>query len=126
MYPWPSFGGFLFKREEHILYGTDSGWVLTPSYQRAKPLGTATDVITTLSIGSRERTFEVNLSLARYTQLEAMINTTALFTDWNRPTPDSRQSFLSGISPVDPEVASYKPVGIYNRKIRAKITLITQ
>lgn len=126
MYPWPSFGGFLMKREEHIIYGTDTGWVLTPNYQRTRPLGTSTDVIITLSIGSKERSFEVNLSLARYNQLEAMVNTTALFTDWNRPIPDSRQAFLASVSPVDPEVVSYKPEGIYNRKIRTKITLVTQ
>lgn len=126
MYPWPSIGGFLFKREEHIIFGTDSGWISSPNYQRSRPLGTATDVIITLSIGSKERTFEVNLSLTRYNQLEAMLNTTALFTDWARPIPDSRQAFVASVTISDPELASYKPTGIYGRKIRTKITLVTQ
>lgn len=124
-YPWPSFGGFKFKREEHILWGSDSGWALAPSIAVGRPHGSATNVITTLAIGSAERTFEINLSVARFSALQLLLNSKAVFTDWGRPLPDSRMAFLSTVTPTDPELISNNPNGIANRKIRTKIALIS-
>lgn len=123
-YPWASFSGFFFHREETAIYGTDIGWVKTPSYSRQRPLGTATDVITTLSIGSAERTFELHLTPARYTALESLLNSQGLFTDWTRPTPDSRQAFLAEVSPLG-DVISYSKDGTAIRKRHARVTLVT-
>ena len=121
-FPFPSFGGFLFKKEES--WYSDTNWVKTPAYQRQRPLGSATDVAIALSIGSAERSFELYLTPERFAQLEGMLNTTALFTDRGRPTPDSRQAFLTEVIPSQ-DVYSYKPTGITGRKIPTKITLIT-
>ena len=123
MYPFPSFGGFQFKKEES--WHTDTNWSKSPSYQRSRPLGSATDVAIALSIGSSERTIETYLSPERFAQLEGMLNTTALFTDRGRPIPDSRQAFLLEVIPSQ-EMYSYAPTGIVGRKIPTKITLITQ
>lgn len=125
MYPWPSLGGFLFQSSEHSIYGLDSGWSLSPSYSRQKPLGSATDVATTIAIGSRERSFELNLTVARFNALESLINTSVSFTDWNRPVPDSRNVFVAEVVPTISEQTSYIPGGIAQRKIRARVTLIT-
>ena len=122
MYPYPSFGGFQFKRDEHFY--SDTNWVKTPSYQRQRPLGTGTDVAIALSIGSAERTFELYLTPTRFAQLEGMLNTTGLLTDWGRPIPDSRQAFLTEVTPSS-DVYSYKPTGITGRKIPTKLTFIT-
>lgn len=122
MYPFPSFGGFNFQREEHFY--TDTNWVKSPSYQRSKPLGSSTDVAIALSIGSSERSFELYLSPTRFAQLEGMLNTKAVLTDWARPVPDSRQAFLTEVT-ANPDVYSYKPTGKVDRKIPTKITFIT-
>lgn len=121
-YPFPSYGGFQFKRGEHFY--SDTNWVKIPSYQRSRPLGTATDVAIALSIGSAERTFELYLTPTRFAQLEAMVNTKAVLTDWGRPTPDSRQAFLTEVIPSQ-DVYSYKPTGITGRKIPTKLTFIS-
>lgn len=122
MYPYPSFGGFQFKRDEHFY--TDTNWVKTPSYQRQRPLGSATDVALALAIGSAERSFELYLTPTRFAQIEAMLNTRATLTDWGRPVPDSREAFLIEITPSQ-DVYSYKPTGITGRKIPTKLTFIT-
>lgn len=100
-YPWPSFGSFVFTRSESALWGTDIGWILSPSIAQTRPLGSNVDHIVATAIGSRTRQFEVNLEPDRQAQLEALINTTAIFTDWERPSPDSRRAFLASVTPVD-------------------------
>lgn len=122
MYPYPSFGGYQFHRDEHFY--SDTNWVKTPAYQRQRPLGSATDVAIALSIGSAERSFELYLTPARFAQIEGMLNTSALFTDWGRPVPDSRQAFLTEVTSSQ-DVYSYKPTGITGRKIPTKLTFIT-
>lgn len=124
MYPWPSFGGFQFTRAETAIFGTDQGWALTPSYSRSRPLGSSTDVITTLSIGSADRTFECYLTQDRFTILLSLLNTKALFTDWKRPTPDSRSAFLSEVTQID-EGYSQVYTGPAKRLIRTRIVLIS-
>lgn len=122
--PWASFGGFLFQRSEHIIWGTDAGWVRTPSYSRQRPFGSATDAITTIAIGSAERTFEIILTPSRFDSLEMLMNSKALFTDWGQP-PDSRVAFLTEVTPVE-DVVSYAPNVTYaTRKRRTRITLIS-
>lgn len=91
----------MFRREETALPETDAGWALAPSYSRQRPLGSATDVITTLAIGSAERAFECFLTPNRFKSLEFMLNTKALFTDWEKPIPDSRMAFLSEVTLLD-------------------------
>lgn len=122
MWPFPSFSGFKFQRDEHFY--SDTNWAKTPSYQRTRPLGTSTDNIIALSIGSAERSFELYLTPTRFAQLEGMINTKGLLTDWGRPIPDSRQAFLTEVAPSQ-DVYSYKPTGIVGRKIPTKLTFIT-
>lgn len=122
MYPYPSFGGFQFHKDES--WYSDTNWVKIPSYQRSRPLGSATDVAIALSIGSAERSFELYLTPTRFSQLEGMVNTTAQFTDRGRPIPDSRQAFLTEVTP-NQDVYSYQPTGIVGRKIPTKVTFIT-
>lgn len=123
-YPFPSFGGFNFQRSEYPIFGTDQGWNISPSYQRSRPLGSAIDVIVTSSIGSADRSFECYLTPERYQQLFNMVNTRAVFTDWDRPTPDSRNAFLSEISRVD-EAYSNMKAGPTVRKFRTRVALVS-
>lgn len=124
-YPWFSAGGFRFRREEMPIYGTDTGWLRTPSYNRQRPLGTSVDVVNAIAIGSAERSFEVNLTPARYAVLESLLNTQFLFTDWRRPIPDSRNAFLSEVAGTIQDQIGHRPDGIPQRKIRTRISLIS-
>lgn len=123
-YPWPSLGGFQFYREETPIWGTDAGWVSTPSYNRQRPLGSGNDIINALSIGSAERTFEVYLTPQRFNSLQILLNSKALFTDWDKPVPGSRMAFLSEVTPLENAIGYY-PDGIHKRKRRTRITLIS-
>lgn len=123
-FPFAGFGGFLFRREEHSIWGTDVGWALTPAYNRTRILGSSTDVITTLSIGSAERTFELNLTPERFAALQSLLNTSGLFTDWGRPSPDSRMAFLSDVTPLE-DIISNDHLLTSQRKRRARVTLVS-
>ena len=120
-YPWPSFGAFFFKREESAHFETDAGWALTPAYVQQRPIGSTVDYIIATSIGSATRSFEVTLTYSRFLQLQQLINTIAVFTDWLRPLPDSRMAFLSEVTPLE-QVANAALV----RKLRVKISLVSQ
>ena len=124
-YPFAGFGSMLFPREEMPIFGTDMGWNRSPSLSRARPLGSATDSIVTLAIGSAVRTFELYLYPARFAQLQALVNTSAAFVDWERPTPDNRQAFLSKVEQVA-WVASLCSDGTTEKKIRTRVELISQ
>lgn len=124
MYPWPSFGGFSFRKEEHAIYGTDAGWTNAPTYARNRPLGSDSDVITALSIGSAERTFEIILTPERFAALFNLLNTKGLFTDWERPIPDSRQAFLSELVPLA-NVISSDTRATAQRKRHCRVTFIS-
>lgn len=126
MYPWPSFGAFVFKREEAILWGSDVGWILAPSFAQNRPIGATRDNVLAISIGSRVRTFEINLEPDRQVAFEALLNTTALFTDWERPTPDSRLAYLSDVTPVDKFFHITRPGGTRTIARRFRISLISQ
>lgn len=126
MYPWPSFGTFVFTREEAILWGTDVGWVLSPSIAQARAIGATRDNILATTIGSRIRSFEIILKPDRQAVLEGFINTTALFTDWERPAPDSRQAFLAEVTPVDKFFTSNKLSGRPAIARRFRISLVSQ
>lgn len=99
-YPWPGFGTFQFHRVdgEVPLPQSDTGWQRAPSVVAHRILGGFVDSIQTTSMGSKGRSFDMLLSPRRYDQLEALLTQTSLFTDWRRPTPDSRQAFLSGLT----------------------------
>jgi hypothetical protein len=136
-YPWPSFGGFLFRLSEHAIWQTDTGWVISPTYVRQRPLGSGTDAIVTTAIGSSERSFDMLLDPQRLQSLQGLLNTKATFTDWRRPAPDSRPAFLAGIAIVQDVIAKESKqnavgstngsIGTYitRRKIQVRITLIS-
>lgn len=126
-YPWPSFGGFRFLRNEQVLHVSDSGWSRNLALSQQKPLGSATDNIVTLAVGSAVRTFECYLTPSRFSTLEALVNTTALFTDWDRPTPDSRQAFLRRVNQVRrTDVRVCINNGGTPNSIRARVELVSQ
>lgn len=124
-YPWPSLGGFKFEKDEQALWESDAGWIPSPNYVRQRPLGTASDVVTTLSIGSMERSFEVIMTPARFNALFTLLNTKVLFTDWTRPIPDSRQVFIAELQPQGDVVAKGFTEGVNRRKRRVRVTLIS-
>jgi hypothetical protein len=116
----------LFRREEQAIWETDSGWALSPNYSRQRPLGTGTDVVTTLSIGSAERSFEVMLAPDRFRALQSLINTKATFTDWRRPIPDSRMAFLTEVTPLADVVATDAKERVPEATNGAFSTVVTQ
>lgn len=123
-YPFPSLGGFNFYRYETAIYGSDTNWAKSPSYNSQRPLGSATNVSIALAIGSSERSFDVYLTQERFNALESLINTRVTFTDWKRPTPDSRVVFVTQVTPAE-EGWSFKPTDRANRKIRTRVSLVT-
>jgi len=126
-YPWAGFGDtWRFHRDEQPIFGTDSLWTRAPSYSQARPLGSAIDSIVTLAIGSAVRSFECHLSPTRFNELEALVNTSNDFTDWKRPTPDSRAAFLLRLTPVDPDVRFVCHDGVTRQRIRTKVDLVSQ
>ena len=126
MYPWPSFGSFLFKKEETAHWETDAGWVLAPTFAQARPIGSTTDNILAISIGSAVRTFEVNLTYARFNELLGRLNTTAVFTDWDRPLPTSRSAFLQEVTPLERLIHQSPSSGKFEPEFRVRITLVSQ
>ena len=124
-YPWPSFGSFLFARDETPIWGSDQGWRRSPTYARRRPLGSATDSVLTLAIGSADRSFELYLSPSRLAILEALVNTSALFTDWERPTPDSRTALLSLVEPLE-WLAVACTDGTTQKRVRVNVVLVSQ
>lgn len=120
-YPWPSFGTFQFKREESAHFETDAGWVLAPSFVQQRPIGSTVDNVFAVSIGSATRSFEITLTRTRFLELQQFLNTTAVFTDWNRPQPDTREAFLSEVTPLE-QVSNVALV----RKLRVRISLVSQ
>lgn len=114
----------MFRSHEHAIWGTDAGWTRLPSYARQRILGSSSDVITTLAIGSAERSFEVVLTPDRFNSLELLLSTKGLLTDWSNPTPDSRMAVLTEIVAIE-DVISDIPTGIAGRKRRARLTFVT-
>lgn len=125
MYPWPSFGNFLFTRDESSLQRSDRGWNRTPSYARSRALGSASDNVVTMAVGSSERSFEVYLTPARLAVLAALVNTVAAFTDWERPTPDSRDALLMKVEQREWAAVRCSD-GSTQKRIRTQVTLLEQ
>lgn len=126
MFPWASFGGFLFLREETAHFGSDAGWIPSATYIRQRPLGSARDYIITTSIGSDERSFELNFRPDRLDAFKALLNTVAVFTDWTSPVPDSRSAFLSEVTPLEFLINSNRRNGFTSRVVRTRVALISQ
>lgn len=124
-YPWAGFGSFLFARTEQPIFGTDMGWQRLPSIDRSRPLGSATDSIVTTAAGSATRSFECFLSPARLAALTALVNTSATFTDWERPTPDNRAAFLRALLTIE-RLAVVCDDGVTRQRFRVRIELISQ
>jgi len=125
-YPWPSFGSFLFEEGEAPIFGTDIGWGRSLKLSQESPLGSATDSIVALAVGSAMREFECLLPPSRFTQLEALLNTAALFTDWERPAPDSRSAYLRAVEPINRTVVVNCPDGSTLRRVRTRVSLVSQ
>lgn len=125
MYPFPSFGTFIFKKSETVLWGSDQGWVLAPSYVQVRPVGSTVDHIAATAIGSATRTFEVNLEPSRFNELQNLLNTTADFTDWDRPFPNNRSAFLTEVSPQEKTFHEDR-AGLTKPTIRVKVSLVSQ
>lgn len=96
-YPWPGFGTFQFTKYERPAYNADTGWKPSISTARNRALGALTDSVVTMALGSLEREFSVMLSQSRMEELQALVGTTATFTGWTRPTPDSRPAYLESV-----------------------------
>ena len=124
-FPFAGFSSFLFTREEIPIFGTDLGWQRLPSIDRTRPLGSATDSIVTTAAGSATRAFELYLDPTRLAALEALVNTTATFTDWERPTPDSRSAFLSTLLNLQ-RLAVKCHDGVTRQRFRVRVELISQ
>lgn len=124
-YPWPGFSSFLFRRDEQPLFQTDTGWNRRPSISRARPLGSATDSLVTLAVGSAVRSFECYLSPSRFAALEALVNTSEAFTDWERPTPNSQSAFLLRVTQME-WLAVLCDDGVTRKRIRARVELVSQ
>lgn len=125
-YPWFSFGNFLFEREETPLLGSDTGWAISPSIARARALGSTTDSVLTVALGSMDRSFDLLLSPARYAALQALAGTTAVLTDWKRPTPDTRNAVLSGVVLSSEEIMVRCHDGTRQLKRRVTLSFISQ
>lgn len=131
MYPWASFGEMKFRREETAQWETDAGWVMTPTYMQQKILGSMVDYIVATGIGSATRTFEMILEPDRYELLRSKLNTTAQFTDWTRPLPDSRMAFLSEVTLMTnifhfDSKGRVGRGGRISRGVHIKVTLLSQ
>jgi fructose-1,6-bisphosphatase/inositol monophosphatase family enzyme len=124
-YPWAGFSSFLFTRDEIPIFGTDMGWQRLPSIDRARPLGSATDSIVTTAAGSATRAFELYLDPTRLAALEALVNTTGTFTDWERPTPDTRSAFLRALLNLE-RLAVKCHDGVTRQRFRVRVELISQ
>lgn len=124
-YPWPSFSTILFQQAERPLAGSDTGWKRTPKRDRSANLGSATDSIVTLAIGSATRSWEAHFEPDRFDALEALVGSTDTLTDWEAPVPDSRAAYLESIEKVA-DVAVLCTDNVTRRKLRAKVTFISQ
>lgn len=99
MYPFPSFGTFLFKEVWDI--ASDTWW---NRESRATFRRFLSDYPNDLSYvrpverGNGTRGFDMTMTLARVTELQNNYqNTLNMLTDWQRPTPDSRYSWLKTV-----------------------------
>jgi hypothetical protein len=124
-YPFAGFGGFIFHEDERAISETDSRWVREPKRDRSSPLGSARDTIVTLALGSADREFEILFEPTRFAAFEALVGTTDTFTDWTRPTPDSRSAYLARAQHLT-DVSVVCADNSTRRKVRARVSLISQ
>lgn len=124
-YPWAGFGSFLFQSTEHPLDDTDTGWNRTPSVAQSRPLGSATDNIVALAVGSSARSFESHFAPDRFATLQALVNTTGLFVGWDRPTPDSQSAYLQRVTRLS-TVGVLCEDGTTRKRIRTLVELVSQ
>lgn len=96
-YPFPSFGTFLFQRDETALDGLGGWWQYRTNEARSAVAGALTDNIVLIAVGSATREFQCYLSPTRLNELRALLYSTGQFTDWNRPLPDSRSARLDEV-----------------------------
>ena len=121
-YPWPSFGSFLFTREEQPIFGSDTGWGRELVVARAALLGAVGDSAIITGVRAAVRSFEAHLSPQRFTALEALLGTSATFTDWQSPDPDTRAALLTGVDRIQ-LVTVYCSDGVTRQRWRSRISL---
>lgn len=126
-YPWASFGTFFFKTEERPTDGLGGGWNYAPAEGRSRALGTYSDSVVLLSVGSATRQFDCYLAPARVNQLRSLLWTVDTFTDWDRPVPDSRPARLDEVT-YDSSVAFTKADcdGPTDRRVLVTVRLSSQ
>lgn len=122
-YPFAGFGSLLFQDDERPLEDTDTYWLNEPSVARSRSLGSAKDNKRTLAIGSATRSFEILMTPTRFAAAKALINTADTFTDWERPTPDSRTASVLNVRFVR-NVAVLCSDSVVRRKIRCRWELV--
>lgn len=127
-YPFASFGSFLFKRTERPLPESDTRWKREqPSRDQTRPLGSNKDSIVTLALGSATRSYECLFSRDRFDAFVLLVNTTAAFTDWDRPTPGTCSAYLAAVYPVGSvAVSCVDEADKIQTRIRTRVELISQ
>lgn len=116
------FGGFTFTAEEAPLPGRDSGWVRRPDIDQAAILGSSVDSVVALSARSAGRTFQLYMTPARLTALQAYQNTVATFTDWDS-TPDARSALLTFAGAAQWATPTY---GETDHRVLVEMELVSQ
>lgn len=125
-FPWPSFGSFIFQRDEWPMPGTDIGWLTSPSRVRQRPLGSSRDVIALTAIGSAERSFEVLLTQDRLDELKALVDTEESFTDWARPVPLARDAYLLSVDQSEEVLVMCPNPEDQGKRWRTRIILVSR
>lgn len=114
-YPFPSFGTFLFTENREA--DTDTWWnrESQATFRRfLSDFPNDLSYVRPTQRGNGVRSFEIQMTLDRVIMLQnSYQNTLADFTDWQRPTPDSRYAWLKTVQ-VLPE-----PVKISTKQQRA-------
>lgn len=133
-YPWAGFEDtlgtqFKFRSDEQPIEGTDTFWRKQPKRDQSSNLGSSRDSIRTLAVGSATRTFELWMEQSRLDQFEGMLGRNGYFTDWLRPTPDSRAAYISEVTPQREAFGfqqSCDDDNPHKRKIRTRVTVLSQ
>lgn len=125
-----SFGAFTFGVDEEPV--ADTGWV----YPRVLaditlPLGAARESIVYMNVpaggisgavGSAKRTLEFYLTKAQQAALEALVNTTDVFSDWES-TPQGKTALLASCESLNAVTGWYATT---SQRRRVRIELIEQ
>lgn len=127
-YPWPSFGSFVFQRDESALDGIGGTWNYESNEARSLALGAISDNIVLLGISSGKREFQCYLSPDRLISLRSLLYTTGIFTEWRtgkNVLPDSKNCRLDVVEAGD-SIAVRCQDGSTQRRIITTVKLTAQ